>query len=214
MLYLFLRLVGPGVAGLAALPIALTRADGIEAQAAIVLFAVLLVYYAVEKAVSRQADGRKKAVVLEAPDVLDLLVIYTEAGQSLDNALQEVAVRGEKRYPVLCRELRTLLRELALLTSRKAAYDRFAIRCGADIIRRFVNVIQQAENVGAPISRTLRLLAADSRRDRLAEAERRAARIPILIQVPIVLFILPALFLILMGPVAIRVIETLAGTNF
>ena len=73
-------------------------------------------------------------------------------------------------------------------------------------------MIKQAEAVGSPVSETLRILAKDSRRERVQAAERRAARVPILIQIPIVLLILPALFLIIMGPVALKIIEQLTGS--
>lgn len=213
MIYIMARILLPlGTLALIA-PLAFSAYDSQAKQLMVLAVAPGAVYYIIEKYVSGKGDARRKAIILEMPDVLDLLVIYTEAGKSLENALHDVIQRSERRYPTICREIRILLYELQLLSSRDTAYDRFVLRTGADLVKRFVTVVKQSEAVGTPVSGMLRTLAKESRRDRVQMAERKAARVPILIQLPIVLFILPALFVIIMAPVAIKIMEELAGTG-
>ena len=117
----------------------------------------------------------------------------------------------DDRYAVVRGELSLLENELRLLPERRIAYENLENRTQIDMVRRFCMITRQAEEVGTPLSDGLRMLAQDSRKERFLDAERRASRLPVLIQLPVVLFIFPPLFIFIIGPAGIRLFNTFSG---
>jgi hypothetical protein len=126
----------------------------------------------------------------------------------LDGALQKIVDQMRRRHPTTAEELSMLERELQIMPERVKAFENLVRRHDVPIVRAFCAILAQSERMGSPIGDSLRQLAQEARRDRLLDAERRAGRIPILIQIPVVLFILPALLLTVMGPAVVEIMRT------
>lgn len=151
---------------------------------------------------------RRLNLYREMPDAIDLLVIYTDSGISFDGALQRIVEQMRRRYPTTAEELSMLERELQVMPERIKAFENLVRRHDIAIIRAFCAILSQAERMGSSIGESLKQLAQETRRERLLDAERRAGKIPILLQIPVVLFILPALMLTVMGPAVVEIMRT------
>lgn len=145
------------------------------------------------------------------PDALDLLVICAEAGLSLDAALKRVAEEIGHTCPELGDELGLTAVELGFLPDRRSALHNLTRRCHLASLRGVVNTLQQTEKYGTPLSNALRVLSNEFRHERLMKAEEKAARLPVILTVPMIVFILPALMIVLIGPAAIRTIDAMSG---
>jgi tight adherence protein C len=150
---------------------------------------------------------REKCLRKGLPDALDLLVICAEAGQSLDAALKRVARELGRFYPEISDELSLTSIELALMADRRTALDNLVKRTSITEIRNVVNALLQTEKYGTPLAHTLRVLSAEYRSDRMMRAEAKAARLPAVMTVPMIIFILPPLFVVLIGPAVIQVLD-------
>jgi len=144
----------------------------------------------------------------QLPDALDLLVICAEAGLSLDAALTRVAADLGHAAPHLADELGLTAVELGFLPNRRQALQNLQRRIDLPEIRGVVNTLTQTERYGTPLAQALRVLAAEFREERLLRAEEKAARLPATLTVPMIVFILPTLFVVLIGPAMVRVIHT------
>ena len=156
------------------------------------------------------AAKRGKAIKLALPDGLDLMVICAEAGLSLDATLARVSRELGNGSPELGEELAMTAAELTFLPDRRLAFDNLNARTNSDGIRAVVNTLQQTAKFGTPLAQSLRVLAAEMRTARMTRAEEKAARLPALLTVPMILFILPTLFIVLLGPAALGIIDTFA----
>jgi tight adherence protein C len=143
------------------------------------------------------------------PDGLDLLVICAESGLSLDAALDRVANEIGAASPALGEELSLTSIELGFLPERRQALLNLNRRTNLPSIRGVVNTLLQTEKYGTPLSQSLRVLANEFRDQRLLKAEEKAARLPATLTVPMIMFILPVLFIVLIGPAIIKVMDTL-----
>jgi tight adherence protein C len=141
------------------------------------------------------------------PDALDLLVICAEAGQSLDAALKRVAAELGNFTPEISDELLLTSIELGLMGDRRTALDNLVQRANIAEIRNVVNALIQTEKYGTALAHTLRVLSAEYRSDRMMKAEEKAARLPAIMTVPMIIFILPPLFVVLIGPAVIEVLD-------
>ncbi len=159
-------------------------------------------------AVRRLVKRRQQNIRKQLPDALDLLVICAEAGLSLDAALTRVAADLGHAAPELADELGLTAVELGFLPNRRQALQNLARRTDVPEIRGVVNTLMQTERYGTPLAQALRVLAAEFREERLLRAEEKAARLPATLTVPMIVFILPTLFVVLIGPAAVRVIHT------
>ena len=139
---------------------------------------------------------------LGLPDALDLLVICAEAGLSLDAALQRVSRELESTWAELSEEFGITAAELTYLPERKGAFDNLNARTNMGSIRGVVNTLLQTAKFGTPLAQSLRILAAEFRENRITRAEEKAARLPAMLTVPMILFILPTLFIVILGPAA------------
>lgn len=158
----------------------------------------------------RNATDKRQAVLQKSlPDGLDLLVICAEAGLSLDAALQRVAREIVLSAPLLAEEFNLTALELGFLPDRKQALDNLNQRTSMPSIRAVINTLKQSEKYGTPLAKSLRILSAEFRDERLMKAEEKAARLPVLMTLPMVMFILPLVFIIILGPAVISLLGTL-----
>jgi tight adherence protein C len=171
---------------------------------------VLLGFYAPTMYLRNAAAKRAKLLQLSLPDGLDLMVICAEAGLSLDAALIRVSRELGNGSPELAEELAITAAELTFLPDRRMAFDNLNTRTNSEGIRAVVNTLQQTAKFGTPLAQSLRVLASEMRTARMTRAEEKAARLPALLTVPMILFILPTLFIVLLGPAAIGIIDTFA----
>ncbi len=142
------------------------------------------------------------------PDALDLLLICVEAGMSIEAAFKRVSEEiGAQSIP-LAEELTLTTAELSFLQDRRQAYENLAKRTDLDGVKSVCVALQQAERYGTPLGQTLRVLAQENRDMRMSEAEKKAAALPPKLTVPMILFFLPVLFVVILGPAAIRVMST------
>ena len=177
----------------------------------IALAAVLAGAYAPELFVTNARLKRQAAMQKGLPDALDLLVICTEAGLALDAALTRVARETARACPELAEELGLCAVELGFLPDRRQALENLSKRTGLASVRGVVNTLQQTEKYGTPLSLSLRVLSTEFRNDRMMRAEEKAARLPATLTVPLIIFILPSLFVVLLGPAVLGAIDGLSG---
>lgn len=141
------------------------------------------------------------------PDALDLLVVCAESGLGLDSAVDRVARELEFSNPAIAMELSLLSQELRMLPDRREALMRLGERTGVESFQRLSATLSQTLRYGTPLAQALRVLGGEMRQERMTRLEERAARLPALLVLPLVLFILPCLFIVLIGPSAIRIIS-------
>ena len=152
---------------------------------------------------------RTHAIRKGLPDALDLLVICAEAGLTVDAAFSRVAKELGKAYPELGDEFALTSIELGFLTDRRLAFENLAKRIDLDSVRGVVTTMIQTEKYGTPLASALRVLSAEFRNERMMRAEEKAARLPAIMTVPLILFILPVLFVVILGPAACDISDTL-----
>ncbi|MGB7433014.1 MAG: type II secretion system F family protein [Ahrensia sp.] len=155
--------------------------------------------------VTNAASKRKASIQRAWPDSLDLMLICVESGMSIEAAFKRVAQEiGTQSIP-LAEELVLVGAELSYLSERRQAYENFGTRTGLDTVRAVMQALIQAERYGTPIGQALRVLAAESREMRMNAAEKKAAALPPKLTVPMILFFLPVLFAIILGPAAMTI---------
>jgi tight adherence protein C len=145
---------------------------------------------------------RSHAIRKGLPDALDLLVICAEAGLTVDAAFGRVARELGKAYPELGEEFSLTAIELGFLTDRRQAFDNLSNRINLDAVKGVVTTMIQTEKYGTPLASALRVLSAEFRNERMMRAEEKAARLPAIMTIPLILFILPVLFIVILGPAA------------
>ena len=164
--------------------------------------ATILSYKAADIYLTNLVTKRTDAIRKGLPDALDLLVICAEAGLTVDAAFNRVAKELGRGYPELGDEFALTAIELGFLTERRAAFENLAYRVNLDSIRGVVTTMIQTEKYGTPLASALRVLSAEFRNERMMRAEEKAARLPAIMTVPLILFILPTLFIVVIGPAA------------
>ena len=176
-------------------------------------FAALVIfgYKAPELYLSNVASKRTKAIRKGLPDALDLLVICAEAGLTVDAAFNRVARELGRAYPELGDEFALTAIELSFLTERRQAFENFAYRIDLEAVRGVVTTLIQTERYGTPLASALRVLSAEFRNERMMRAEEKAARLPAIMTVPLIMFILPVLFVVILGPAACSIADVFAG---
>jgi tight adherence protein C len=171
--------------------------------------ALILSYKAPDLFVNNKITKRTAAVRKGLPDALDLLVICAEAGLTVDAAFHRVSKELGKGYPEMGDEMALTAIELGFLTDRRAAFENLAQRVNLDSIRGVVTTMIQTEKYGTPLASALRVLSAEFRHDRMMRAEEKAARLPAIMTVPLILFILPVLFVVILGPAACSISDNM-----
>jgi len=170
---------------------------------------LLLAYKAPDLWLKNKIQKRTHAVRKGLPDALDLLVICAEAGLTVDAAFGRVARELGKAYPELGDEFALTSIELGFLTDRRFAFENLAKRIDLDAVRGVVTTMIQTEKYGTPLASALRVLSAEFRNERMMRAEEKAARLPAIMTVPLILFILPVLFIVILGPAACSINDAL-----
>jgi tight adherence protein C len=160
----------------------------------------------IQNLITKRTDAIRKGL----PDALDLLVICAEAGLTVDAAFSRVARELGRAYPELGDEFALTTIELSFLTERKQAFENFAYRVNLDAVQGVVTTMIQTERYGTPLASALRVLSAEFRNERMMRAEEKAARLPAIMTVPLILFILPTLFVVILGPAACSIADAFA----
>jgi tight adherence protein C len=151
--------------------------------------------------ISRRQLSIKRAF----PDALDLLLICIESGMSVEAAFRKCSDEIGTQSVALAEELTLTTAELSYLQDRRQAYDNLARRTGLEGVKAVCLALQQAERYGTPLGTAMRVMAQENRDMRMAEAEKKAAALPPKLTVPMIVFFLPVLFVVILGPAAIRV---------
>ena len=170
---------------------------------------LFLSYKGPELYLSNKASKRTKEIQKGLPDALDLLVICAEAGLTVDAAFNRVAKELGRAYPELGDEFALTAIELSFLNERKKAFDNLAYRVDLEAVKGVVTTMIQTERYGTPLASALRVLSAEFRNERMMRAEEKAARLPAIMTVPLILFILPVLFIVILGPAACSISDAL-----
>ena len=155
-----------------------------------------------------QIAKRQLSIRRAFPDALDLLLICVESGMSIEAAFKRVSSEIGSQSIALAEELTLTTAELSYLQDRRQAYDNLGKRTDLDGVKAVCIALQQAERYGTSLAQTLRVLAQENRDMRMTEAEKKAAGLPPKLTVPMILFFLPVLFVVILGPAAIRVMAT------
>lgn len=159
----------------------------------------------VNNLISKRTDLIRKGL----PDAIDLLVICAEAGLTVDTAFARVSKELGSAYPELADEFSLTSIELGFLTERRQAFENLAYRVALDHVKGVVTTMIQTEKYGTPLASSLRVLSAEFRNDRMMRAEEKAARLPAIMTVPLILFILPTLFIVILGPAACSISDAM-----
>jgi tight adherence protein C len=176
---------------------------------ALVAGTFILAYKAPDLWLKNKIQKRTSAIRKGLPDALDLLVICAEAGLTVDAAFARVSRELGKAYPELGDEFALTSIELGFLTDRRFAFENLSRRIDLDSIRGVVTTMIQTEKYGTPLASALRVLSAEFRNERMMRAEEKAARLPAIMTVPLILFILPVLFIVILGPAACSINDAL-----
>jgi tight adherence protein C len=163
---------------------------------------VFLSYKGPEIFLKNKATKRTLEIQRGLPDALDLLVICAEAGLTVDAAFNRVAKELGRAYPELGDEFALTAIELSFLNERKLAFNNLAYRVNLEAVKGVVTTMIQTERYGTPLASALRVLSAEFRNERMMRAEEKAARLPAIMTIPLILFILPTLFVVILGPAA------------
>ncbi len=178
-------------------------------QYMLVAGSLILLYKAPDLYLKNRITKRSAAIRKGLPDALDLLVICAEAGLTVDAAFHRVARELSRAYPELGEEFSLTAIELGFLTERRQAFENLAMRIALDAVRGVVTTMIQTEKYGTPLASALRVLSAEFRNERMMRAEEKAARLPAIMSVPLILFILPTLFVVILGPAACSIGDAL-----
>ena len=170
-----------------------------------------LAYKAPDIFLKNKITKRSDAIRKGLPDALDLLVICAEAGLTVDAAFNRVARELGRAYPELGDEFALTAIELSFLNERKKAFDNLAYRVDLEAVQGVVTTMIQTERYGTPLASALRVLSAEFRNERMMRAEEKAARLPAIMTVPLILFILPVLFIVILGPAACSIADAFSG---
>jgi len=169
-------------------------------------------FYAPNIYISNMAQKRQKSLMRAFPDSLDMLLICVEAGMSIEMGFNKVSQEIGTASPELAEEFGITVAELSYLPDRRQAYENLAIRTGHEGVKAVCMALGQAERYGTPLGDALRLMARENREMRMSEAEKKAAALPAQLTVPMILFFLPVLFLVVLGPAYIKY-EKMQGKN-
>jgi tight adherence protein C len=174
---------------------------------AIVLVAAYVGFYLPTILVKNRMQKRQTSIKRAWPDALDLMLICVESGISIEAAFRKVSEEIGARSEHLAEELTLTTAELSYLQERRQAYENLGLRTGLDGIKTVMTSLIQAERYGTPIATTLRVMAQENRDIRMNEAEKKAAALPPKLTVPMIIFFLPVLFAVILGPAAIQLMN-------
>ncbi len=169
------------------------------------LGAALFGYYSPDIFVSNRIQARRDSIMRAFPDALDLMLICVESGMSVEAAFNRVAQEIGTQSVELAEELGLTTAELSYLPDRRQAFQNLADRCGHSGVKAVAAALIQSEKYGTPVGQALRVTAQENREMRMSEAERKAAALPSKLTVPMIVFFLPCLFVVILGPAALKI---------
>ena len=206
--YLFFRMTMPIVMLLVSLFymfVVLKLGYPLMVKLAIAIGAAYFGMYSPDLFLKNKIQRRQTSIKRAIPDALDLLLICVESGMSIETAFRKVSEEIGTQSVALAEEMTLTTAELSYLPDRRAAYENLAQRTGIEGVRAVCLALQQSERYGTPLGATLRVMAQENRDMRMSEAEKKAAGLPPKLTVPMIVFFLPVLFVVILGPAAIRV---------
>lgn len=204
--FMFFRVAAPPVTFLVALFYLFVLAD-IQTSATMKLFYAAVAggagYYLPNIFIRNLAQKRQQAIKIAFPEALDMLLICVQSGMSVEASFGKVAKEVANQSVELGEELALTTAELSYLPDRRVAFENLAKRTALPSVKAVTTALIQAERYGTPVGQALRVMAKENRDMRMAEAEKKAAALPPKLTVPMILFFLPVLFLVILGPAAI-----------
>lgn len=204
--FIIARFALPVVFALWALLLLSTREDELSGPATlgIVALAVLVGYGLPGVLLKNMALKRSEEISLTFPDALDMMLICVQGGIGLEQTVDRIAEEVAEHSETLAEELGILSAEMAMLNDRRVALQDFARRVGSPAARSFASALIQAEQYGTSVSNAMRVMSEELRDQRMAKAEQKAASLPPKLTVPMILFFLPVLFVVILGPVILK----------
>jgi tight adherence protein C len=157
--------------------------------------------------VKNKITRRQASINRAFPDALDLMLICVESGMSLEASFKRVSEEIGSQSIELAEELTLSTAELSYLPDRRVTFENLAKRVPLDGVKSLCLALQQSERFGTPVAQTLRVIAQENRDQRMTAAEKKAAALPPQLTVPMILFFLPVLFVVILGPAVIKVLE-------
>jgi tight adherence protein C len=206
--FLFFRMVTPAVAMIAAVVYLFVIVDLNQPAMIKIALCIGTAYLGMHMPylfLKNQITRRQTSIRRAFPDALDLLLICVESGMSVEAAFRKVSQEIGSQSIALAEELTLTTAEMAYLPDRRQAYENLAKRTDLEGVKAVCVSLQQAERYGTPLGTTLRVMAQENRDMRMSEAEKKAAALPPKLTVPMILFFLPVLFVVILGPAAIKV---------
>ena len=208
IIYLLIKFVAPVFTMLLGITLLYTITSYISSLGFVIIISVVFIsFFAPNLFISNTIARRQQKIQQSLPDSLDLLVICAEAGLTLDAALHRVVNELADSAPEIADELAVTSVELSFLPERRIALQNLARRVNLPTVRGVVTTLIQAERYGTPLAHSLRVLSAEFREQRMLRAEEKAGRLPAILTIPMIIFILPALFVILIGPALINILN-------
>jgi tight adherence protein C len=167
------------------------------------MIGMLIGFYGPNIMLSNLVTKRQASIKKAWSDALDLLLICVESGMALEGAMIRVSKEIGSQSVALAEELTLTVAELSYLQDRRKAFDNLTKRTGLETVKSVVTTLIQSEKYGTPLGSALRVMAQENRNDRMAEAERKAAALPPKLTIPMILFFLPVIFVVILGPAII-----------
>lgn len=211
--YAFFRFVMPIILGIgAAIYLFVFYAGdwGLWVRLGIVAGAIVVGFYLPMVFVKNMVSKRQKAISKGFPNSLDLMVICVEAGLSMEAGFNRVAAEIQEESPELSEEIFLTTAELSFLPDRALALEGFAKRTGLQSVKSLVTSLAQSEKYGTPVSVALRVISQEQRDERMSKAEKKAGALPAQLTVPMIVFFLPVLFVVILGPAVLKTLATLS----
>lgn len=205
--FMFFRFVMPGIVFLVMLLYLFVITDfswPVMMKVSAAFAGALIGYYLPDLFISNLTSRRQQSIMRAFPDALDLMLICVESGMSIESAFGRVAAEIGTQSVELAEELGLTTAELSYLPDRAVAFDNLAKRCGHSGVKSVAIALNQAEKYGTPMGQALRITAQENREMRMQFAEQKAASLPAKLTVPMIIFFLPCLFVVIMGPAAMR----------
>jgi tight adherence protein C len=214
VIFLIAKIVMPFIVGVAGFIVFNAMAVGDLSptlRSLLPLLAVGVGAYAPDLVLKNATQKREAKLQKGLPDALDLLVICAEAGLSLDAGLTRVANEMARGCPEIADEFGLTAVEIGFLPQRRTALEHLTNRVQLSSVRGVVNTLLQTEKYGTPLAGSLRVLSSELRNERMMKAEEKAARLPAILTVPLIVFILPTLFIVVLGPAVLRIMDNLGN---
>jgi tight adherence protein C len=208
--FMFFRFVMPGVVFLVALfyLFVVTHFSWPPMMKVTAAFGGALIgYYLPDLFVQNITTRRQTSIMKAFPDALDLMLICVESGMSIEGAFQRVASEIGQQSVEMAEELGLTTAELSYLADRRQAFENLAKRCGHSGVKAVATALNQAEKYGTPLGQALRVTALENREMRMMEAEKKAASLPAKLTVPMIIFFLPCLFVVILGPAIMKIMH-------